>query len=373
MKKFFLFLLSVPFLSMNAQYYWNPSYIPPYTQKNDILTFRRDSLVITYQVSGDYNPNDLLQLELDRKTQYPLATMVGGATGAYNCHGYAFIVPYYGGLGRWLGSDVYPIDKEVDKFFSSETFVPVSKDLCKTNVHGRVFWNRPNGNHTAVATDDTAFVISKWGPGPIMKHGLRYSPYRFDNGFSYFRKYDFYPPNPPNPPTTITGPDLVPCSGTVTYSIPTTGMLSYSWSAPGLNILGSQATNILTVEKNPNSTTQGFYVLFTGTFLNGTTVSLTKAVDIGVPRVKSLTANTYNISAGNYITFSVNPSISSPGKYEWFVTPSSGVYQYVWNVNNNDITFNYPGSYTVGVRTKVDSPPCVISPGTYTTVYVNVY
>jgi len=176
-------------------------------------------------------------------------------------------------------------------------------------------------------------------------------------------------------PVVITGASLVPCSGNVTYSVPPGGS-SYTWTYTNLSyVSGGSGSNTLTVKKDAGSTSQGASVSVVCNY-NGNSRTLSKTVNVGVPRITSLTpSGTTNITTGSSVNFIASPSLSwSQGSYEWVVSPTSGVYQSKYE-NTNYITFNNEGYYPVSVRTYMSTAQghaCNITGTTYTTSYVYV-
>ena len=316
---------------------------------------------------GAYRPSDMYKLDSTWISTYgslPGYALNDSATYQYNCHSYAFLE--FQGMLRWLINMYYGLTDLSSTYLKDGSYTQVSKEMAWSISGGKVVWNVTD--HSAeIVTNNMDFVRSKCGVGPLVKH-------KYNDGL-YPGSVTFYLPteNLPSSPTIISGPDLVPCSGTVKYSINGSWISNINWTTSNLTIVSGQGTNEITVSKTSGNTSQGGQVFVSGTFFTGASVNLSKTVAIGVPHVNSITANTYAINAGGFITFTADPIISSPGSYEWMVSPSTNTTQYVWNVNKNDITFYSPGTYTVGVRTYVNSSPCVISAGVYKTVTVNVY
>jgi predicted Zn-dependent protease len=165
----------------------------------------------------------------------------------------------------------------------------------------------------------------------------------------------------------ITGSDLVPCSGNVTYSlIPLTpSATSITWTVPSnIQIVSGQGTSSIVVNKAATGTSQAATISFLASY-NGQSVNASRTVAVGAHYVTSLSASSTSAPTGGSISFTAYPA-SEPG-YQWNISPSSGVSQSVYQ-NTNYITFNQPGSYTVGVRT---TSSCT-TPGSYTTINVNI-
>ena len=171
----------------------------------------------------------------------------------------------------------------------------------------------------------------------------------------------------------ISGPNLVPCTGNVIYTLPSNAT-NVSWSVATLDIVGSTG-NSFTVKKNTGSTVQSGTVFASGTYY-GHTFTVSRIVQIGVPRITSLTpSSTVNTTIGNIVYFIAYPSLNSnEGSYEWLVPSYPVASQSKW-MNYNDVKFYEEGYYPVGVRTYMSTAEghaCTISPTTYTITYVNV-
>jgi hypothetical protein len=159
----------------------------------------------------------------------------------------------------------------------------------------------------------------------------------------------------------ITGSSLVPCSGTATFSLPTAaGYYSVIWSVdPGFEIVSGQGTETITVRMLPTTIGPTGTTIYAAVTSSGVTRTLTKLVDVGAPRVTSVTGPSTAI-VGNYTTFYAAPNFpESQGDYEWVVSPntaSKSIYRHMC-----DVTFNQSGEYIVSAR----STNSCISPGSY--------
>jgi hypothetical protein len=170
------------------------------------------------------------------------------------------------------------------------------------------------------------------------------------------------------PMFNLSGPSVVPCSGTVTYSIPQTRAsgINISWTtgSSGIQIVSGQGTQTITVRAISSSSSSG---KITATFTyGGKSFTLSKAVDIGAPNVASVNGPS-TAGTGSYVSYTALPKFSSSqGSYQWMVSPSTASYSTY--ENTCDVTFNSAGTYAVGART---STSCT-SPGSYTMMTVSV-
>ena len=181
----------------------------------------------------------------------------------------------------------------------------------------------------------------------------------------------------PSTPAAISGPSLVSCTGNAIYtlSLPCSTQ-SITWNAGSLSINSGQGSSSINVKKDTNNTLQSTSISASCVFSGGNSVVISKTVEIGVPRITSLSpSGTTNTTMGSSVNFIAYPSLSwSEGGYEWLVPSGVGIYQSKYN-NSNYITFTQEGYFPVMVRTYMSTAEghaCTISPGTYTTSYVNV-
>ena len=300
--------------------------------------------------SGGYSPSQVLSADAYSRTFAVTSGYVfEGGTNDYNCHGYCWNVKE-GGSKVWI-NNVGLEANNLNTYWNDYSYRLYSYSASNHLDNLKVFY--PSTDHSAVTTPTYGIFNSKMGCGCLVGHYSNNSPY--GNSFVYYA------------PLFFDGPDLVPCSGSVSYTLPGSPS-NISWSASSLSLIGNNTLNTVTFSKMSNNTIQSDRIYVSCKY-NGVSRNISKDVEIGVPRIISITPNTYNISAGGYITFSTVPSISSPAAYDWLVTPSSGVYHFPWS---NDITFWYSGTYNVSVRSYINSPPCVIVPTTYKSVVVYV-
>jgi hypothetical protein len=165
----------------------------------------------------------------------------------------------------------------------------------------------------------------------------------------------------------ISGPSLVPCSGTVTYSLPATTAASYTvtWDVGSLQLVSGQGTKTVTVQRPSSSTVASAIVKATLTYTGGSSV-IQKPVDIGSPHITSLSGPS-SAKVGSSNTFTAQPSFpTGQGEYQWTVTP--GTATVTPHRQTCSIIFNASGGYLVGVR----STSTCIPPGSYTTTTVSV-
>jgi V8-like Glu-specific endopeptidase len=171
------------------------------------------------------------------------------------------------------------------------------------------------------------------------------------------------------PMFNISGPSLVPCTGTVTYTIPQTrktGISSITWStgSQGIQIVSGQGTSTITVQAVTSTSASGniMAILTYG----GVTKVISKSVSIGAPTITGISGPS-TATTGSYVTYYATPDFpASQGDYDWFVSTSSASKSPYRRMC--DITFTASGTFGVGVR----STSACTSPGTYTMMTVSV-
>jgi len=285
----------------------------------------------------------------------------------YNCHAFAWILDpllTYQVWQVWLKN---PYHK---KFWEDYSYieVPTPSSSSKVWFGGPCYGYSPltDGygdlcDHSAIATSTPNYYISKWGSFPRFRHHINDCPYTTTD-LHFFERF------------IITGPNVVPCSGNVTYTLPSS-VTSVNWSVHSdIQIVSGQNTPTLTVKRNSSGVQQNVLLSVTCSY-DGKTFNLSKSLDISVPSVTSIEYSPSYITTNTQVLFYANPNMpSNQGKYQWTISPSSGVYESVYG-NSNSITFTYPGSYTIGVRTYSDTwygHPCTIYSASYKYVFVNV-
>lgn len=160
----------------------------------------------------------------------------------------------------------------------------------------------------------------------------------------------------------ISGSNYMPCSGTVTFSLPA-AIPSATWSvSSNLQIVSGQGTGTITVTRSGSgSTTSGTITANIG----GAIVSLNVNLNLSVTNISGST----NVKTGQGNSYIANPELAIPsniGQYQWAVSPQATIVQ-GFNFNDRFIYFNSPGTYTVKVRVVT---PCNTNPA-YTTLTVN--
>ena len=105
------------------------------------------------------------------------------STRRFNCHGYAWL-RIEQGISRWIG--YYEDNRDPDMYMWDESYILASSEVFPA----KVFWDRPNGDHTAITTEELGWFISKWNIFPLFRHRWDDSPY--GTNFKYFVRNCFY-------------------------------------------------------------------------------------------------------------------------------------------------------------------------------------
>ena len=119
-------------------------------------------------------------------SRYPNAEMMIvynglSSTRKFNCHGYAWLRVEQG-IDRWIGYSYSDMGTYPDIYITDGSYTQVSSETFP----GKVFWDRPNGDHTAITTAQSGWFISKWNQYPLFKHRWNDSPY--GTAFKYYVK-----------------------------------------------------------------------------------------------------------------------------------------------------------------------------------------
>jgi hypothetical protein len=323
--------------SGNAQYY------PPYiklTGDDVIFTPKGSSVPDAHR----YNPllPDTVLSSSQRATlinhldvAYDGAELIEDPSFKYNCHGYALHMmspdnSYSSGDMVWIGKDSVPEGE--DPYWNDGSYIQVTQETHPAKVS----W--VSVDHSAITTDQSGWVISKWGSGPRVKH-------KWDKSINGGGTIKYYVNK-----LEISGPSEIPCSNNVTYSIPQVAVsytVTWSVTGSGLSIVSGQGTRTVTVRNNgSNPGTPSGNITATVVERNHTHVS-NKSVTIGMNIVSSISGpSTAGVSSQD--SYYASPVISSStGSYQWVVTPSATV---VNNGSSANISFPSAGTYTVKCR-----------------------
>jgi hypothetical protein len=112
---------------------------------------------------------------------YPLATWQATATNKYNCHSYAWYSQSTSN-NKWMNSP--------SKYWQDGSYTRVNPPYPYNGARMRYV----NGDHSAFVLfgmypdqPQLYYVLSKWGPLPLMYHGAAYCPYNSSTLYIYYR------------------------------------------------------------------------------------------------------------------------------------------------------------------------------------------
>jgi hypothetical protein len=270
-------------------------------------------------------------------------TKTGNATGAYNCHSYAWYMSEGGSNNYWINaflisdlssfnnyssSSTPPAPNNINKYWNDGSYAEVTEGQATKVWFGSCWqWNSTEGrwnnscDHSAVRLS-TGLYESKWGSWPRYRHPADKCPYTLSN-----RK--FFKKNTPS----ITGPaTLCSGSGSFTVSNPPAG---YSWNKSSNLTLSSTSGNTATFTMNASGPA------WVSVVVNGTEVKR-KTLYAGVPQTAAFSGSCGGPETGStgLFTGSASPASSSYGidAFEWSAYPG-------WTIISHP---NFPSSITMG-------------------------
>ncbi len=123
---------------------------------------------------SDMTPKQRHDLDSLRATSYPTArflpTLPGdqnypnpSSTSTFNCHGYAWHM-YWLGEEDEFDSPYIMNSSEADNYFDDPSFIECPE------AEADILWIN-SGAHTALTTNDSDTLLSKWSTGPLAIHG----------------------------------------------------------------------------------------------------------------------------------------------------------------------------------------------------------
>ncbi len=110
---------------------------------------------------------------------YPLYPYLS-STFKFNCHGYAWHMFWFGEDDE-LDEPVKMTLAEAENYFDDPSFMECAQSEAD-------IWWINGGSHSAVATDNPAFLKSKWADGPLATHRIAESPYPPNMSYTTFYK-----------------------------------------------------------------------------------------------------------------------------------------------------------------------------------------
>ncbi|MEK7718446.1 MAG: hypothetical protein AAB347_02365 [Bacteroidota bacterium] len=255
-------------------------------------------------------------------TAYPNAVQITtydgfSSTRRFNCHGYAWHISE-GGSDRWIGlGSPYDNDPEYG-YWDDGSYVEV---IGSVPYPGKVNWS--SGDHSAITTENSGILISKWNEYPLMRHAWDDSPY----GTSNLKYYKLS--------ISLSGPSTVCPSGT-TFTVNNVPVgCTVSWTC---------STNITFDNQTGNPK------VFTA---NGTSagwiqpIIISNCGQIALPR-----KDVWNVPPTSYITFTVyysNGVLAPQAGGTWLMCPNTNYHIYINNsspVQLSNYTWTTPSGWT---------------------------
>lgn len=192
-----------------------------------------------YYTGDDFTYYEASGTDDDFLAEFPGAILLESSTKRYNCHGFAWS-KIEGGLEVWLtgsyDSAVYHYGLLPYFYGSNPSYIEIEDQTEATKILYEWMPSPNNFSHSAVASNNTDTVISKWAYGPLVKHHIQDQPwFEASDSIRYFKLMvqDI------EGDTSICGPEL--------YSInDITNTLNASWttSTKLAIVSGSQSLNI---------------------------------------------------------------------------------------------------------------------------------
>jgi hypothetical protein len=274
------------------------------------------------------------------------STPIGHASNLYNCHVYAWHLTegntskFWWNLGSFDGSEISV--SSIPHIFDG-SFI----EVCDSAFADKVLY--PADNHSGIVDQtDPSFAISKFGPGPIIRHPVSWTPYQNPQIRNYFVN------------TKITGSSDPLCFGaTRIFSVKNVPGLVYSWSfGSSLVAIGPVNTNQLTVQAVSTTGSDSVKVLITTPCYSDGLSSATRVLKFGIGK-QIISTGYYNYNGqltvmypsptksfvwndacvGQQIT--TNMTITSTGTATWLQSGSSD--PITWAQNGNNLTFSFTG------------------------------
>jgi hypothetical protein len=272
--------------------------------------------ILNYYTIAEQSPAWIAATNASVQSQYPNATLIGNSSTTYNCHAYAWHMSN-GGSTYWIDT---PSD---NTYWDDGSYVEVS--AAAAPIATKVSY--ASDDHSAITTTSPGVFISKWGSGPVMQHASTYTPYN-ESTIKYYAV-----------PIT-TGTNTICTSSAYQTIIPSTGTVTYSWSAGPYLTPSSQvgSSNYYSVSKTSNGPT--YVAVNVNSSCSGTTVSANKPVYAGTPTITNIQVNT-SMCPG-YSQIVVATVQGNPTSLSWYL--SSGGSAYVTDYGNGSAYFN---SYVV--------------------------
>ncbi len=273
-------------------------------------------------------------------TLYPEAEELNepSATNYYNCHAYAWHITQ-GGDWVWIGLYTGQTADE-DIYWNDGSYIKLNSESGAEKI------SYYKGNHSAVQTQTQGTYISKWGPGPLMRHSNNYGPTDYDMDYRYYYALP-----------EISGENILCNTNSVSYHLQDFKDVTYDWTtSSNLQITGSKTNRNISVY--PVSTSGAEAWLRASIYIpeHNKTRLITKKIWLGVPGVPTTNPTGYptvQLSLGSILTIRVTNAPGAVGSnYTWDITGSIQKMSGSSNVCVAEATSYGSGNYRVKTSNK---------------------
>ncbi|NQU88145.1 MAG: T9SS type A sorting domain-containing protein [Mariniphaga sp.] len=272
------------------------------------------------------------------------AVRIGAATSNYNCHSYAWHVSDGGNSGDcWMNYEYG--GSNLSKYWTNDSY----SSTYSIGNYKKLFYGT-SANHSAITTDQTGVVKSKWGTWPLYRHGRTDCPYE-NPSFTYYE-------------VPISGPDYMCSSDAETFSIVNISGADYSWTGSEVSVGGSSYST--TATSGAYSRGLGYVKADVSDLPSGTTIKNLESFYIDGPDYEDVSFSLYT-SGGTPVSYMCpnthyhiyvnNNSGCSTSNYSWTV-PAAWTVNYTWSNMISIYTNSTPGGNVM-----VDASTCCSSCG----------
>jgi len=273
------------------------------------------------------------------------AERIGAATSNYNCHSYAWHVSDGGASTDCWMNYTYSGNANVAKYWTNDAYSSTSS----RNNYKKLFYGT-SADHSAITTDETGIVKSKWGAWPLYQHSRIDCPY--DNpSFTYYE-------------VPMSGTDYMCASDAETFSIVNISGATYSWTGSEVSLSGTTYSTTGTTQSYSRGL--GYVKANISNLPSGTTIKNWHEVYIDGPDYQDVSLSLCNTGGTpvsymcpntHYHIYVVNNSGCATSNYSWTV-PSAWTVNYTYNNMISIYTNSVPGGNVI-----VDGNTCCSSCG----------
>jgi hypothetical protein len=285
-----------------------PQCEPVYVSGSNVYTCN-NAAIATLSASCEYTAAQKASIKSTVLAEYASLgitsdDILDDASTLYNCHAYAWHLTEGHTNQIWI-NQTHNGSANLSKYWSGSSACFIE---CTEINAEKIFYY--SGDHSAVKSTVAGKYESKWGRLPLIRHAPTSVPTSYQGAYRRYYKKNI----------AITGPVLIPCSETVTYSIPSGISASPTWTvSQNLQIVSGQGTNTITVSKHPSSLSTTYLGTITVSDSGSGSEIASMDVNIGPVSLQSITAPT-TINVG--VPFYCTPSpYNANSTYEWAINP----------------------------------------------------